>query len=352
MPSGGLFHDDEDDTEDEPWFALGDDFGEDDEVPRINDAEWLERWQRAAADPAIVRILLDTAEVQAALAARLRHDPEAEGATARLALEEAGSAMWLAGDAGARDRIVLYAEGQRAAESERDQVALWALRRLQSGGDPSVMPLPDLRRFLGRARRLGPDPDDGHAALLTGPVGDELDQALAEWQALAVHVADSHRLVRAAILHQAWRRIGLSGVEDPVTPAVVASRIAGLEGLPAAPWCGALRRLRSLNRPGGEVARLSAMLEAFRAGANEAQMMVERLATWRQRAIRASTTKAMRAVVAATAAAPVTSTNAIASATGMTPQAINGAARILRADGLIQEATGQSRFRLWQAALS
>ena len=144
----------------------------------------------------------------------------------------------------------------------------------------------------------------------------------------------------------------MSGPEDAVTPAVVAARVAGLDGLPAAPWAGPLRRLRSLSRPGDASARMVALLQAFRAGAHEASLNVDRLATWRNQALKAAKTKAMLAVIHAIAKAPVVSTNAIAAETGMSPQAINNAARRLIASGKISEATGQSRFRLWRAALS
>ena len=116
-----------------------------------------------------------------------------------------------------------------------------------------------------------------------------------------------------------------------------------------APMAGAARRLRTFARGGSEAARLEAMLEAFAVAAREASQGLERLASWQVRAGAAATTKAMRAVVAALATRPVASSKAIAAGAGLTPQAVNGAARALLEKGLISEVTGQSRFRLWQA---
>lgn len=102
---------------------------------------------------------------------------------------------------------------------------------------------------------------------------------------------------------------------------------------------------------GSETTRLAATLTAFGAAATEASLMCERLSLWRMKAAQIARTKAMRAVVDATAHAPVVSTKAIAKASGLTGQAVNGAARALIAKGTIREATGHSRFRLWKAAV-
>ncbi len=324
-------------------------------APPGRDADrWLGPWLKAAERPEVTRALLGAAEAQGALAARLTHDPRVAGAEGRLALAEIADAMWLVGDAGARDRLALYAEGAQGAVDERDQIALWALRRIKGQGDPAAMSVPELRAFLGLAGAGQTEAAswvEDQTGLFPRPTGAELDMALAEWRALARAVEGRHRLIRAAILHRAWRWLGLSGPEDQVTPLVVAVRIGGAGGPCFAPLTGAARRLRIFAVPGDEAARLTAMLRAFADAAREAALMLERVVLWRARAGAGAGTKAMRALVAALAEAPVASTKAVARQAGMSPQAINGAARALLVQGLIAEATGQSRFRLWQAAI-
>ena len=339
-----------------PWFAWeGVSVDEDGpgSAPR-DDAAWLDGWVQAARTRTVLEAVVPAAEAQAGLAARLVHDGRVAGAPGRLALAEAADAMWLAGDAGARDRLALYAHGVQGAIDTRDLQADWALRQLHRAGDPSAMSVAELRAFLGLVRRAdggAGDWTEDQVTLFPRPQGTELDQGLAEWRAMAGQVAGQHRLVRAVILHRAWRWLGLSAPEDAVTPLVVACRVAAPEGLPFAPLAGAARRLRTFAQGGAEAARLVAMLGAFGAAAREASSGLERLAAWRARADGVATTRAARAVVGALATRPVASSKGIAAGAGLTPQAVNGAARALLAKDLISEATGQSRFRLWQARL-
>ena len=337
-----------------PWFVWDGHGAEEDGLgtaPRDSDI-WLARWLAAADDGTTGGTLVAAAEAQAALAARLVHDRRVIGAAKRLALAEAADIMWLAGDVGARDRLALYAHGVQGAIDTRDLQADWALRQLQGTGDPAGMSVAELRAFLGLLRRADGGAGDwaeDQVALFPRPLGEELDEGLAEWCGIAARLAGQHRLIRAAVLERAWRWLGLSATEDPVTPLVVACRVAAAPGMTFAPMAGAARRLRTFARGGSEAARLEAMLEAFAVAAREASLGLERLASWQVRAGAAATTKAMRAVVAALATRPVASSKAIAAGAGLTPQAVNGAARALLEKGLISEVTGQSRFRLWQA---
>lgn len=345
-----------DDVEpDEPWFAPDDAalFEDEGAVPATAGA-WVSAWLEAARQPRILEQVAETAEVLARLDARVQHDPMAAGAPMRLAHDEAADAMWLAGDPGARDRLVLYAEGVRAARDPRDQVALWAMNRLSRTREsfvPATMGIADLRQFLGLGRaalaETAPEPD---VALFPRPQGSDLDQGLSDWLGIAVRAAPLHRVLQAVILHRAWRYLGLSGPEDPVTASVIASRIAGTAPLGFAPWAAAQRRQSGL-RLGPDIAeRLLAGVEALGAGAQQAALLLERQALWRRSASQAAGTKAARAVISAVSESPVVSSKAVARLHGLTPQAVNMAARGLYRDGLIREATGQSRFRLWQAA--
>lgn len=350
---GDPWDDDEDDAS--AWFAW-DDLGEDDDLAarseRSRPSTWLAAWIDAAHDPNVLRAIIDATEAGARLEARLAFDPAVMNAAQRLAQAEAADAMWLAGDAGARDRLALYVQGVRAAIDGRDQLAHWALRRISSDIDPSTLDVNGLRNYLGRARSGRSDRLIEEAAdLFPQPTGGELDQALAEWLDISRRLTGQHRLIRAAILHRAWRWLNLSGLEDPVSPSVIAASIAGGPSLPFAPFAGAVRRLRTFTVQGSEIDRLYAMVKAFHEGATQANLMLEHLAHWRVRASEVAATKAMRAVIDAVAIQPVTSSNAIAKKAGLTPQAVNNAARTLMKDGLIKEATGQSRFRLWQAPL-
>lgn len=88
------------------------------------------------------------------------------------------------------------------------------------------------------------------------------------------------------------------------------------------------------------------VLLAFAEGAREAGTLLEPSVSWWDRAACAAKTKANWAVVDAVAQRLAT-----AAASGMTPHAINTAARALRSQGIIGEATGNARFRLWQAKI-
>ncbi len=316
----------------------------------------LEPWLTAAQAPEVLLALVGAAEAQARLETRLAHDPATTNGAGRLALSEAADAMWLAGDAGARDRLALYAHGRQAAVDSRDLLADWALRRLQGQGDPAAMTIAGLRSFLGLTRPRSGDAEEwvsDQVDLFPRPVGQELDEALGQWLDVAGRLDGRHRLIRAAVLHRAWRWLGLSGPEDPVTPMIVCTRVGGAGGgAPGfAPLAGAARRLRTFAVSGTEARRLAATLTAFEEAATEASLTCERLSIWRERAAKAAGTRARRAVIEATAGAPVVSTKAIARRAGLTGQAVNGAARALSGQGIIQEVTGQSRFRLWKAAI-
>ena len=345
---------DTDDDSDSPWFAW--DEAEDVVSPSLkgqSGRNWIDPWLNAARTPDVAAALVEAAEQQAKLAARLTYDQRIAGAAVRLAYQETADAMWLAGDAGARDRLALYAHGLRPAVDTRDLLADWALRQLQGTGDPSRMTVPQLRSFLGLVSQKDSAPakwTEDQVELFGRPMGDELDLALSEWLACASQVAGQHRLVRAVILHRAWRWLGLGAVEDPVSSVVVACRIAAEKDTSFAPLSGAVRQLRTFARGGSEAVRLIAMLNAFSEAARAALLAVERQALWNQRAADAAETKAEHAIVRALGTQPMVSSKAVAHQSAMTPQAINGAARSLLARDLISEMTGQSRFRLWQAA--
>lgn len=340
-----------------PWFAPHDDVLADDEGPEAPASleEWLTPWLSAARLPEILEPVAQTAEALAQLETRLSFDPMVAGAALRMAHDEAADAMWLAGDAGARDRLALYAEGVRAARDPRDQGALWALNRLSRTRQaflPGKMDVVGLRQFLGLGRSALFDLElNNDETLFPRPQGNELDQGLHDWLAVAHRVAGLHRVLRAVILHRAWRFLGLSAPEDPVTASIVASRIAGRSPLGFAPWAAALRRQAGLRLGYDVPARLQAGVEAFGAGAQQAGLLLERQSLWRERAEAHANTKAARAMIAAVSESSVVSTKAVARLHSLTPQAVNMAARALVGDGLVREATGQARFRLWQAAL-
>ena len=317
--------------------------------PRAAPGRWSDPWCDALTDSQVQTSLIDAVAEQSALAARLTHDARVAGAVERLALDEVADAMWLGGDAGARDRLPLYAADVQAAQGAGDQLALWALRRLTDRTDPATLDLDGLRAFLGLHRRARDTPHDTDWHLFPMAAGEELDSALQEWLGIAALLAPHHPLVRGAVLFRAWRWLGISAPEDIVTPLTIANRVAGQTSF--APLAGAARRLRMLSTPGDATDKLKVMFQAFAEGAREASLTLERLALWQDRAQRHANTKAERAVLDSIARHPVVSTRIIAQQAGMTPQAINAAARALHTQGILNEATGNTRFRLWRAAM-
>ncbi len=106
-----------------------------------------------------------------------------------------------------------------------------------------------------------------------------------------------------------------------------------------------------VSTPGDATKKLEVVFQAFAAAAREASLTLERLTLWQARAGRHASTKADRAVLDGVARHPVISTKVIAQQAGMTPQAINASARALRETGILEEVTGNTRFRLWRAAM-
>lgn len=347
-------------AENTPWFAPPLDEVDDDLDPWAPPLPQADRrpifdpkdWLKAAH--AVPNELARAAAALARLEARLAYDPRAAPFARRLAFEEVAGLLWLQGDHGSIDDLALYDLGVRAASGPRDFFAAWALRRLRAttAFEPERISVAELRDFVG-ARVT--EPDEESRDLFERPLGPDFDDALEDWREFARALESAHPLIKSAALFAAWRALILSEPTDMLTPLVIAGRVgAGPQrsALGFAPIARAARRRGAVLGGGSTETRLASWLDAVTDSCLEAALDLDRFAVWRERAEAAAcSSKAGKALVSLCSASPVVSSNFIAEHAGMTPQAINGAARALLKANLIKEVTGLARYRLWAARL-
>ena len=314
----------------EPWFVPP--------PPDVSDAAWDMPGPRAArpgpsvadwlaAEAGQGRALARAAAAFARLDERVAAGPA--GMVRRLALAEASAISWAAGGRVAEDRLALHAV-DRADMARDDAGALaaahWALRRLEGG------PAPEALGFLGR---------------------DDLaeDPAWLRWQAGQGTLADALPLVRAAAGFHLWRADGLGA--DVLEPAVIAARIGGFEGR-ALPFLPLARGAAPYTAGGSAAERLAAWSRAAEMGALRALMDLDRLAAWETRAREATAGMSGRTpglLIDALLVWPALSARMAARLSGASPPGIRRNIARLQEAGLVQEITGQGRFRFWRAAV-
>ncbi|MFC7704764.1 helix-turn-helix domain-containing protein [Plastorhodobacter daqingensis] len=309
-------------------------------APRISD--WLE------AEAALAAPLARAAAAFAALDERLRSAPK--GLRRRLALSEAEALLWAEGHRLRLETIVLY-EALRAAPASADPAALseasWAARRLSGGPGPEA----GLRGFLGRMA-VG---RDGLDRLAARPVGQEFDALESAWLRLLAAAAPAHGITRGAIVWQGWIDLGLSPPDMRIEASVVAARIGASEArggalfLPLAQGRGAGPRATGPLRE-----RLEHWYGAVRDGSLAALMRLDRIEAWVQRARAASAGMKGRTpplLIDLLVANPAVSAEMLESLSGVSRATAERNLAAFEALGLVQELTGQRRFRFWAARI-
>lgn len=262
-----------------------------------------------------------------------------------LALLGAGEAVALARAGGARvslDGLMLWRHGAvgGGADPAGLRAAGWALRRLTGpAGETAALATPGgLGRFLADGEDEDKDPRDDPAPPRPG---------LAELAGALAALAPLHPLTRAAAAWALWR--AAMGREAAVEGRVLVARL-GAAGQGAARFLP-LGPLAPARRPGAEAA-LTALLDAAIPALGAARGLLARRADWRRAAEAEAASLPGRlaiAVVAQLAEAPLLSANALRDRLGITQQAANATLARLAALGLVEEVSGQARYRVWRA---
>jgi hypothetical protein len=272
------------------------------------------------------------------------------GARHRLAVLEAAEISWLAGERISADRLALWI-GLRAGAAGDDAPALaraaWAARRLAGGPGPAGGPVA-LAAFLDRqeVQHRGE-----HAPR------DDLGGRLEDWSAAIAGGEGLHPFVRSAFGLWAWRMAGLSGAgpAGDLDAMVVASRLAAEAGRGGAPFLPLALAGPQAARPAGSVPeRLARWLDAAERSVLAALLHLDRLEAWQARALAATAHLSGRTpplLIDVLADWPLVSAPLAEEKTGASRAAVQRNLDLLAAQGLLREATGQGRYRMWAARL-
>lgn len=303
-----------------------------------------QEWRRAEA--AQYRALIDAATALARFGERLRSAPD--GMAERIALSTVAALLRAEGVWIGAERIALYRALRVASDdSARDLArAAWAVRRLTRAGES---PLNGVETFLGRSAVHDPQsPLAGDRA-----VGNELGVLGHDWIAAVDTLADAHPLTQAAYGLAQWRAQGLTPWHETLEPSVAALQI-GAGDLAAFLPVTEGHRLDRDALTGTPESRLAAFCAATRAGALNALMEMDRLSAWNLRAQRATADLSGRTpprAIAAFTRYPIFSAELLADAAGCSRPAARRNLAIFETRGLIQEVTGQERYRFWSARI-
>ncbi len=281
-----------------------------------------------------------------AAAAFARLDARADmGFVRRLAYMEASSLLWAQGDWVSVEKITLYGllRESALADARSLSAADWAVRRLLGAGMPD-----DLALFLGRHKAA----HDGLEDLGQHPVGAEFDGLEEDWQAARRVLSDAHPITQAAALFAAWRAFGLSEPGGALEAGVVAAKIGAAEGgvltfLPVASG-------GSIGQSGEVEDRLARWYVAVENACQQAEMQLEQMNRWADRAGRATAQlsgKTPLRLISALLETPALSASMVARACrcdkATARRNLNRFAKL----GLIREITGQGRYKVWVVLL-
>ncbi|MFO8127068.1 hypothetical protein [Yoonia sp.] len=327
-------------AEEDLWFLPGPMEEEPGFLAPLPRAETDERAQITAWELAQAEQAVHLARVSArfgALDERLRRGPE--GWRHRLAMIEASELSWLTGQRVPTDRLGLWHAMRISAASDDTgalQRAAWAFRRLASGPGPE----PDLATFLGRRDIPGQDP---------------LSDKISTWNAIMSAAGILHPIVRACFAFHLWPLAGIGPEGDPFEGAVVAGRISASERQGGILFVPVLTGGAGELRVGGDPAeRLRRWFQATEQGLIRAMRHIDRLECWeirvRDRAAVLSGRTPPR-LIEALLGWPLMTAPMAAKLTGASRASAQRNLAWFEEQGLIQELTGQGRFRVWRAVL-
>lgn len=306
-------------------------------LPRAEagEGDQVAQWEQAQSQHAL--LLARVAARFGALDERLRQGPK--GWRQRLALVEASELSWLTGDRISVDRLGLW-QAMRISSVEDDTQSLqrisWAMRRLSGGPGPN----PDLSIFLGRH----------HAETLDPMIGK-----IAAWQSILERTNTMHPLVRACFAFHLWPMSGIGPDGDLLEGAVVAGRLSASEGQGGALFAPILMAGGGLRTGDSDVTvRLRRWLMATEDGIMRAKRHLDQLDDWAERAKEAATKLSGRTpprLIEVLQAWPYVTAPMAEELTGSSRAAAQRNLTWFERHGLVQEITGQGRFRVWRASV-
>jgi hypothetical protein len=251
---------------------------------------------------------------------------------------EASNLSWLAGDRISVDRLGLW-QAMRISASGDDTTALqraaWAFRRLSGGSRPE----PDLAGFLNRHEIEGEDP---------------LSDRVAAWNALMQAPGNLHPIVRAGFAFHLWPMSGIGLEDDILEGGVVSLRISASDGqggvLFVPVLTGGAGRLRGGGAPADKLRR---WLQASEQGIIRAMRHLDQLEQWeitaRDRVAGLSGRTPPR-LIEALLGWPLVTAPMAEDLTGASRATVQRNLAWFEAEGVVQELTGQGRFRMWRAS--
>ena len=242
----------------------------------------------------------------------------------------------------APDRLALWV-ALRHSGAQEDAGALgragWAARRLSGGPGPED----DLGAFLGRHDPLTPDAAAEPFA----------DRATA-WREVMRSGSDLHPIARACMGYHLWALAGLGQQDGQLEAAVTAARIAASAGQTAVFAPLAMGGAGGLRAGGDPAARLTRWLAGLDHAIRTAQRHLGQVEAWTARAATVMAPLSGRtppALCAVLADWPLVSAPMAEAHTGASRAAVQRNLAWMEKRGLVQEVTGQGRFRMWRAAV-
>ena len=325
------------------WFLPGPIEEEPEDLPPGPRAEpretaVIDDWHKAEACHAAR--LARVASRLGALDDRLNRGPE--GWQHRLAVIEAADLSWFVGDRIGSDRLALWIS-MRLSGVQNDTAALarvgWAVRRLTGGIEPEV----DLSAFLDRR-----DPEN------LGIEAESFADRASGWLDLMAQSSVLHPITRACMGFHLWNLAGLGQQGDRMEAAVTAARIAASENKGAGFAPLVMGGAGALRVGGAPALRLARWLDGMATACLTAMRHLDDVESWSARAEAAMTQLSgrtppeLRAVLTDW---PLVSASMAEAITGSSRTAVQRNLIWMEAQGLIQETTGQGRFRMWRASL-
>ena len=336
-----MTEEEEDAHEDDLWFLPGPLEEEPDYLPpgpRAEPAETsaIEDWAKAEA--AHAALLARVAGRLGALDDRLMRGPE--GWRHRLALIEAADLSWFAGDRVSSDRLALWVS-MRLSGAQDDPNALarvgWAVRRLTCGPGPKG----DLAAFLDRR-----DPENIEDS------AERLKDRAGGWLDVIAAAANLHPITRACMGFHLWNLAGLGQHGDQLEAAVTASRIATSDGHGAIFAPLAMGGAGGLRSGGPPAERLERWLDGMESAVLTAMRHLDDIEAWSARAKHAMAMLSGRTPTFLRKTFtdwPLISAPMAEILTGASRAAVQRNLKLMDEMGLVQEISGQGRFRIWRA---
>lgn len=304
-------------------------------LPRADPPERSQIDDLARAEAAQAAALARVAMRFGALDDRLLRGPD--GWRQRLAMIEVARLSWLIGERVTVDRIGLWVS-LRISAVQQDTAALqrsaWALRRLVGGPGPDA----GLATFLGRH---------------PGNEDSGLDDRLGGWLEVMEDAAHLHPLTRACLGFRLWRLAGQGGGDETLEGAVIAMRLAALDGQGGALFVPlATGGSGVLSRSGAAMEQLAFWLDRVEQAILSAHRALDRIEAWHIAAVQAIGGLSGRTppmLVDAFRDWPHLSAPMAERLTGASRAAVQRNLIWMQENDLITEMTGQGRFRMWRA---